>query len=65
LLPPLHDGDRGGWWTLKDLAVTRDDVRASYRLNAFNRPAINFDRRTGRLSIFGIEKFYGRCFAGW
>jgi hypothetical protein len=65
LLPPIHEGDRGGWWNLKDIVITNDEVRTRYRLNGLNKPRIVVDRRTGRIAIEGIEKFYGRCWAGF
>lgn len=65
LVPPIHGGDRGGWWNLKNLVISGDEVRGRYTLNGLNKPRLVVDRRTGRISIDGIEKFYGRCWAGW
>ncbi|PPD07192.1 MAG: hypothetical protein CTY28_10455 [Hyphomicrobium sp.] len=64
LLPPLHGGDTAGWWTIKNLVVGPDEIRGRYTLNGLNKPRLRYDRRSGRLSIEGIENFYGRCWSG-
>ncbi len=65
LLPPIHSGDKNGWWTLKNVVVSRDEINARYMLNGFNKPRVRIDRRTGKMSIEGIETFYGRCWSGF
>lgn len=62
LVPPLNSGGEGeGWWPLRDVMVTPDQVTASYRLNGMNQPKVRIDRRTGRISVKGIEEFHGTC----
>lgn len=63
LLPPIHSGDRDGWWEIRDLDVSYDSIRGRYKLNAMNKPRLTFDRRSHRLMIDGIEAFYGRCWS--
>jgi hypothetical protein len=65
LLPPIHGGDKQGWWNLKNLKVSSDGIEARYTLNGLNKPRLRYDRRSGRLSIEGIENFYGRCWSGY
>ena len=62
LVPPLNSGgDDDNWWPLRDLAVTGDQITGSYRLNALNKPKLKIDRRTGRITLKGIETFDGVC----
>jgi len=64
LIPPLHVGDQKGWWQLKDIVVTPNEVQAQYKLNGLNKPRLSIDRRSGRIFIEGIERFTGRCWSG-
>ncbi|WP_372392886.1 hypothetical protein ACCQ05_03065 [Xanthomonas sp. NCPPB 3582] len=63
LLPPLKSGGHDGWWPLHDLRVGADRIQASYKLNGMNSPTVDIDRRSGRLTLTGIEKFEGHCSA--
>lgn len=63
LLPDLHSGGDGqNWWTLGELSVTADQIRATYKLNALNHPKVVIDRRTGLVTMKGVNvDFSGRC----
>ena len=63
LIPPLHSRGTQGWWDLTDVRVDRNSISAQYRLNGLNRPRINIDRRSGRISIRGTAgyAFRGTC----
>jgi len=61
LVPPISSGGQDGWWPLTDVDVSPDRIRASYRLNGLNKPKVEIDRRTGEITIDGIEKFEGTC----
>jgi hypothetical protein len=64
LLPSIHSGGNNGWWELENVHVSEDIITARYRLNGLNKPKLTIDRRTGRISIDGIEKFRGECDQG-
>lgn len=61
LIPPLHSGDDEGWWNLDKLSVGHDDIRATFRVNALNKPTLHIDRRSGMITIDGGFQFEGRC----
>ncbi|WP_213946934.1 hypothetical protein [Luteibacter sp. dw_328] len=61
LIPPISSGGQDGWWPLTDIDVSPDRIRASCRLNGLNHPKVDIDRRTGEITIDGIEKFEGNC----
>ncbi|MFN3837406.1 MAG: hypothetical protein ACK4MI_06785 [Brevundimonas sp.] len=63
MLPDLHSGgDSQHWWTLRDISVGPNEIRAHYRLNFANSPDIMIDRRTGDLTISGLASdFTGSC----
>lgn len=62
LVPPLNSGgDDQNWWPLRDLVVTPDQITARYRLNGLNQPKLKIDRRTGRITLKGVETFDGMC----
>lgn len=61
LIPPMHSGGHDGWWTLDDLIVGHNEVRAKFRLNGLNRPNVVINRRSGTISVDGMIKFNGRC----
>lgn len=61
LIPPMHSGGQDGWWGLDDLIVGHNEIRATFRLNALNRPKVIIDRRSGTMSVDGMIKFNGRC----
>lgn len=63
LVPPIHSGGQDGWWDLYDLFVSPDTIRATYRLNGFNKPKVTIDRRSGRITVQGLSDygFRGSC----
>lgn len=64
LVPPIHSGDRDGWWDLTDLDVSADQISGRYRLSGFNSPKLSIDRRSGLIEITGLSQFSGKCDAG-
>ncbi len=61
LIPPVHEGGDRGWWELTDLRVSSREIRARYKLNGMNRPKVQINRDSGRISIEGISRFDGTC----
>lgn len=64
MIPPINSRGENGWWDLRDIKVTSDKITASYRLNGLNKPKIKINRRSGRITIDGIEDFRGECDVG-
>jgi len=64
MIPPIRSGGQNGWWDLSDLVIGRDRITGRYRLNGLNRPTLDIDRRSGTVSIRGMQPFTGRCEAG-
>ncbi|MET0376772.1 MAG: hypothetical protein ABW128_21280 [Rhizorhabdus sp.] len=64
LIPPVNSRGENGWWELRDINVARNQITASYRLNGLNKPKIQINRRSGRITIKGIETFRGECDVG-
>lgn len=63
LIPPLNSRGNNGWWDLYDVQTGRDVITAKYRLNGLNKPAITINRRSGQISIRGMNPyaFQGSC----
>jgi hypothetical protein len=61
LLPPLNSGSGDGWFPIHDLVVAPDRITGSLKLNGLNKPGLAIDRRSGRLTIDGLESFDGTC----
>lgn len=63
LIPPLNSRGNNGWWDLYDVAVGPDVIRATYRLNGLNKPRVEIDRRSGRITVKGTADygFRGTC----
>ena len=63
LIPPINSRGNNGWWDLYDVMVGPDVVRASYRLNGLNKPRVEIDRRSGRITVHGTGSygFRGSC----
>jgi hypothetical protein len=63
LIPPINSRGDQGWWDLRDVSVTPDTIRASYRLNGLNKPRLTIDRRSGRITVEGMSNygFRGTC----
>ncbi|QLE43524.1 hypothetical protein FD723_25825 [Nostoc sp. C052] len=64
LIPPINSGGTDGWWNLKDLRVTPEQITGKYEVNGLNHPRVEIDRRSGRIAINGIENFRGTCDSG-
>lgn len=64
LVAPIHSGDDNGWWNIDNLVVTPDRITGQYRINGLNKPRLEIDRRTGRITIRAATNFTGRCEAG-
>lgn len=61
MLPPIHSDSDGGWYNLKKLSISRDMIRAEFKLNSLNSPKLTIDRRAGRIMLDGLTKFNGTC----
>ena len=63
LIPPINSRGDDGWWDLYDVQNGPDIIRAKYRLNGLNKPAITINRRSGQISIQGMSSygFRGTC----
>ncbi|RAK52692.1 hypothetical protein [Phenylobacterium deserti] len=62
LIPPINAGGDGGWWPLTDVSVGRDRITAQFRFSALNKPRVQVDRRSGRISVEnGQAGFRGNC----
>jgi hypothetical protein len=63
LIPPLHGGGQGGWWTLTDVSVSESEISGKFSLNPINKPRLRVDRRTGDIAISGLGAtgFRGTC----
>ena len=64
MIPPLNSNGVDGWWPLEDLQIQPDRITARYQLNGLNRPSIDIDRRSGLISIKGLNGFSGKCDVG-
>lgn len=63
LIPPIHSRGQDDWWTLDNVAIGRDTITGSYRLNGLNKPRLTVDRRSGRITVIGMADyaFRGTC----
>ncbi|MES1985930.1 MAG: hypothetical protein V4461_13355 [Pseudomonadota bacterium] len=63
LIPPVHSRGSEGWWDLYDVEAGPDLIRAKYRLNGMNKPTITINRRSGQITIRGLDPygFRGTC----
>lgn len=61
MVPPIHSGDRDGWFDLNNLSISRDTVRADFRFSGLNKPTLIIDRRVGSIRIEGMTPFDGEC----
>lgn len=61
MLPPIHGGD-GGWFEIKSIKVTDNEITGKVGINFINSPKLRIDRITGMISISGKSGDYvGRC----
>lgn len=63
LVPPINSRGNDGWWDLYDVEMGPDVIRAKYRLNGLNKPTVTINRRSGQISIRGLNPyaFNGTC----
>ena len=63
LIPPIHSRGQDDWWQLDNVTVGPDAITASYRLNGLNKPRLDVDRRSGRITVVGTADyaFRGTC----
>ncbi len=62
LMPALRYGGEDGWWPLRDVEYSDNEIRARFSLNFMNNPRIVVDRITGHVSIRGKSgNFSGQC----
>jgi hypothetical protein len=61
MLPPISAGD-DGWFTVRDLQVSDQEIAGKIHINFLNKPKVEIDRRSGVISIAsGLNSFEGRC----
>lgn len=61
MLPPARGG-KDGWFKIKNLKITDQDITGSAAVNFINNPKFRLDRITGSISISGKAGDYsGRC----
>lgn len=64
LVSPIHSGGTNGWWDIEDLVVGPDRITGRYRMNGMNKPRVEIDRRSQRITINAATNFVGRCDVG-
>lgn len=61
MLPKIHGGE-DGWFKLKDIRISQEEITASVAVSALNNPKLRVDRYTGAISISGKSgDFTGSC----
>jgi len=61
MLPPIRGGE-DGWFKIKDLEVTDDEITGSVAVNLLNNPKMIIDRRTGLIRLSGkAGNYIGEC----
>lgn len=61
MLPVIRGGENG-WFKLKNIKYTDQEITASVAVNPLNNPKLRIDRYTGAISISGKAGDYaGRC----
>jgi hypothetical protein len=61
MLPPIHGGTNG-WFKLKTVKVSPNEITATVAVNVLNSPKLRLDRYTGAISISGKAGDYtGQC----
>lgn len=59
---PVVRGGENGWFKLKSVEITENEITASVAVNVINNPKLRIDRLTGAISISGKAGDYsGRC----
>jgi len=60
-LPAAHGGE-GGWFDIKELAVSDDAITGTVLINFANHPKLRIDRRSGTIAMDGkVGAFAGQC----
>lgn len=60
--PQIRTGGEDGWWPLRNLEITDNEITGRISLNFMNRPRVRINRLTGRISINGRNgSFDGQC----
>ncbi|MCP5380327.1 MAG: hypothetical protein H6914_07960 [Novosphingobium sp.] len=61
IVPRLHGGDNG-WFKLKKLSVTDDEISGKVAISAVNNPKFSIDRYTGKFRLSGkTGVLFGTC----
>jgi len=61
MLPIAHGGS-GGWFEIRKIVKTDQEITGSIQVNFVNSPKLRLDRITGRISIHGMNGDYtGEC----
>ncbi len=61
MLPPIRGGENG-WFKIKSIQVTENEITGSVAVNFMNNPKLRIDRVTGSISLSGKAGDYsGRC----
>lgn len=61
MLPTLHGGS-GGWFEIKKVKWTDDEITGVVQVSIVNSPKLRLDRLTGRIAINGKSGDYaGEC----
>lgn len=61
MLPPIRGG-QDGWFQIKSIRITDNEITGSVGVNPFNNPKLRIDRITGNISLSGKAGDYsGRC----
>lgn len=59
---PLFRGGDGGWFKVKSVETTENEIRGTIKVNFLNNPKLRLDRITGTISISGKAGDYsGQC----
>ncbi len=62
LIPRIHGGGKDGWWPVKDLHVTKAEVRGTVGFNVFDRAHLIVDLGLGIITVDdNLGRFVGRC----
>lgn len=61
--PFMSKGDGGGWYPLNNVAANPDSISAKFSTGLFNKPRVTIDRRSGAISVSGMDgfRFAGSC----
>lgn len=61
MLPPIRGG-KDGWFDLRKVSASADEITAVATINALNKAKLRIDRLTGTLSMTVLKgQFLGQC----